>query len=195
ARGSLVLPLRLVVDHDKPLVKVEISGLIVAREVFDHFNQLELGNALAYPKLIDARRMQVGFTADDVMQFAACIKGLGAVEVLGPMAVVSTADEATYMLSSYINLSESQRPAKLFDNVGDALNWLDLQQLPTYGGSARILVVDDNHGVLREAVEQLTSLGYDVVSATNGADALALIQRDDDIDLLFTDVVMPGKLP
>jgi len=61
-------------------------------------------------------------------------------------------------------------------------------------GNARILVVDDNHGVLEEAVDQLTSLGYRVVSASNGAEALAVLERDDGVDLLFTDVVMPGEL-
>jgi len=61
-------------------------------------------------------------------------------------------------------------------------------------GNARILVVDDNPGVLEEAVDQLTSLGYRVVSASNGAEALALLERDDHVDLLFTDVVMPGEL-
>ena len=61
-------------------------------------------------------------------------------------------------------------------------------------GNARILVVDDNHGVLEEAVEQLASLGYGVVSASSGAEALALLERDDGVDLLFTDVVMPGEL-
>jgi CheY-like chemotaxis protein len=61
-------------------------------------------------------------------------------------------------------------------------------------GNARILVVDDNQGVLEEAVDQLTSLGYRVVSASTGAEALALLERDDSVDLLFTDVVMPGEL-
>jgi len=61
-------------------------------------------------------------------------------------------------------------------------------------GNARILVVDDNRGVLEEAVEQLASLGYGVVSASSGAEALALLERDDDVDLLFTDVIMPGEL-
>ena len=60
-------------------------------------------------------------------------------------------------------------------------------------GNARILVVDDNPGVLEEAVDQLTSLGYRVISASNGAEALALLERDN-VDLLFTDVVMPGEL-
>jgi PAS domain S-box-containing protein len=58
----------------------------------------------------------------------------------------------------------------------------------------KILVVDDNEGVLEEAVEQLTSLGYRVVSAPNGAKALEMLESEDDVDLLFTDVVMPGSL-
>ncbi len=58
----------------------------------------------------------------------------------------------------------------------------------------KILVVDDNDGVLEEAVEQLTSLGYQVVSAPNGARALEVLEGEDDVDLLFTDVVMPGSL-
>jgi len=61
-------------------------------------------------------------------------------------------------------------------------------------GDAKILVVDDNEGVLAEAVEQLRSLGYYVVSASSGIEALEMLRRDDNIDLLFTDVVMPGDL-
>jgi PAS domain S-box-containing protein len=61
-------------------------------------------------------------------------------------------------------------------------------------GSARILVVDDNQGVLEEAVEQLERLGYGVVSATSGSEALAVLARGEAVDLLFTDVVMPGEI-
>jgi PAS domain S-box-containing protein len=61
-------------------------------------------------------------------------------------------------------------------------------------GTTKILVVDDNGGVLEEAVEQLTSLGYEVVSASNGAAALEVLEKEPDIDLLFTDVVMPGSI-
>jgi PAS domain S-box-containing protein len=63
-----------------------------------------------------------------------------------------------------------------------------------FPANARILVVDDNQGVLEEASEQLTSLGYKVIAVSNGADALEVLQRGDNIDLLFTDVVMPGEL-
>ena len=59
---------------------------------------------------------------------------------------------------------------------------------------AKILVVDDNSGVLEEATEQLTRLGYEVVSASSGVEALAVLQRGEKVDLLFTDVVMPGDI-
>ena len=35
------------------------------------------------------------------------------------------------------------------------------------------------------------SVGYEVVTATNGGDAMAILERRTDIDILFTDVVMP----
>jgi PAS domain S-box-containing protein len=59
---------------------------------------------------------------------------------------------------------------------------------------AKVLVVDDNVGILTETVEQLTGLGYSVVSASNGVDALAELERNADVELLFTDVVMPGEI-
>ena len=126
--------------------------------------------------------------------FAAAISGLGALEVLGPLAVVATSDEATAMARRYIHLSAGQRPAKLFTSIKKAEKWLNAQRPSPLRGDARILVVDDNQGVLREAAELLTSFGYHVIAASNGAEALALLERDQSIDLLFTDVVMPGEL-
>jgi PAS domain S-box-containing protein len=61
-------------------------------------------------------------------------------------------------------------------------------------GKGKILVVDDNERVLGIAVDQLTSLGYRVVWALSGAEALEMLRHDHHVDLLFTDVVMPGEL-
>ncbi len=49
--------------------------------------------------------------------------------------------------------------------------------------------------MVREFAEaQLRSLGYRVLVAENGPRALELIQKHEEIDLLFTDVVMPGGM-
>jgi CheY-like chemotaxis protein len=61
-------------------------------------------------------------------------------------------------------------------------------------GQEIILVVEDNSGIRDVAVRHLSSLGYRTLSAVGGASALEIIRSDAPIDLLFTDVVMPGGL-
>ena len=61
-------------------------------------------------------------------------------------------------------------------------------------GSEKILLVDDDAMVREMVVMQLQNLGYRVVSAVNGSQALDLLKREGGFDLLFTDVVMPGGL-
>jgi PAS domain S-box-containing protein len=65
---------------------------------------------------------------------------------------------------------------------------------PPPGGTEKILVVEDDARVRRVAVSRLTSFGYTVIEAENGAAALAQLERYGDIALLFTDVVMPGGM-
>jgi CheY-like chemotaxis protein len=60
------------------------------------------------------------------------------------------------------------------------------------GGSERILLVEDDPTVLTLTLDMLTGLGYEVATATNAGEALAIIHSGAKIDLLFTDVVMPG---
>jgi CheY-like chemotaxis protein len=55
-----------------------------------------------------------------------------------------------------------------------------------------ILVVDDDPGVLDYASNVLGNCGYGVVAASDGATALVLLRDHPQIDLLFTDIVMPG---
>ena len=61
-------------------------------------------------------------------------------------------------------------------------------------GNEKILLVEDNELVRHHVTHQLEDLGYDVIIATNGPDALDLLERQGPVDLLFTDVVMPGGI-
>ena len=62
------------------------------------------------------------------------------------------------------------------------------------GGTEVVLLAEDDELVRVYAESQLAMLGYQVVSAANGPEALDVIRTRDDIDLLFTDVVMPGGM-
>jgi PAS domain S-box-containing protein len=62
------------------------------------------------------------------------------------------------------------------------------------GGRETILVVEDDDEVRSTVIETLRELGYKVLSANNASAALAVIESGTNVDLLFTDVVMPGAL-
>ena len=65
---------------------------------------------------------------------------------------------------------------------------------PVVGGTETILVAEDDEGVRATVVELLGELGYRVLKAKDAASALTVIESGVAIDLLFTDVVMPGTL-
>src|ERR1700760_4437297 len=62
------------------------------------------------------------------------------------------------------------------------------------GGEETILVVEDDDDVREVAVSMLAELGYRVVKARDAASALVVVDSGIPIDLIFTDVMMPGTL-
>jgi CheY-like chemotaxis protein len=62
------------------------------------------------------------------------------------------------------------------------------------GGNEKILIVEDDALVRKYVVTQIKSLGYSTLSAADAAEALDIIDRQADIDLLFTDMIMPGAM-
>ncbi|MCS3929196.1 PAS domain S-box-containing protein [Bradyrhizobium elkanii] len=62
------------------------------------------------------------------------------------------------------------------------------------GGEETVLVVEDDDEVREVAVSMLSDLGYRVVKARDAVAALAIVDSGIPIDLIFTDVMMPGTL-
>jgi PAS domain S-box-containing protein len=58
----------------------------------------------------------------------------------------------------------------------------------------RILVVEDNAEVRQTVMRQLQDLGYETLEAAGGKEAIAILQSSERVDLLFSDVVMPGGM-
>jgi DNA-binding NtrC family response regulator len=57
-----------------------------------------------------------------------------------------------------------------------------------------VLVVEDNEPLRRSTARQLADLGYQVREAEHAAAALTILSSGDQVDLLFTDVVMAGTM-
>lgn len=64
----------------------------------------------------------------------------------------------------------------------------------TYQGCEAVLLVDDEEALLELAKESLLNLGYKVYTANNGQQALAELASHTDIEMLISDVIMPGGM-
>jgi len=62
------------------------------------------------------------------------------------------------------------------------------------GGDEAILIVEDDALVRKYLVSQVRSLGYKTLAASNASEALLIIDASENVDLLFTDVMMPGPI-
>ena len=68
------------------------------------------------------------------------------------------------------------------------------EPVPEADAAEVILVLEDDDDVRTHSVESLRELGYTVIEAHNGPAALELIRKQPRLDLLFTDVVLPGGM-
>jgi CheY-like chemotaxis protein len=79
--------------------------------------------------------------------------------------------------------------------TGDAIASADVAELPvpTSSEGEVILVVEDNQDVRAYSTMILSELGYAILEAPDAETALSILRTGQRIDLLFTDVVLPGK--
>ena len=77
---------------------------------------------------------------------------------------------------------------------GEAVDDHEADHLPKGGSQESVLVVEDDDDVRTYSAETLRELGYRVLEAHDGPSALRLLERQPHVDLLFTDVVLPGGM-
>jgi PAS domain S-box-containing protein len=79
-------------------------------------------------------------------------------------------------------------------SVQSADRLVDIDSMPVQGGTEVVLVAEDDEAVRETVVAMLSELGYRVLKAKDAQSALSIIESGMPIDLLFTDVIMPGPL-
>jgi CheY-like chemotaxis protein len=65
---------------------------------------------------------------------------------------------------------------------------------PPIGGDETLLMVEDNADLRQVGKKLLTELGYTVIDAMNADEALPVLESEQHLDLIFSDVVMPGTM-
>ena len=117
--------------------------------------------------------------------------GLGLSQVYG-FATQSGGHVAIESAPGYGTTIKIHLPRSLASRDGTAVPHGDAADAPT--GSETILVVEDNAEVDELVAMTLNELGYRVLSASSGPAALDLVRGGAPVDLLFSDVMMPGGM-
>jgi hypothetical protein len=123
--GALELPVDFQIDHNKRFVDVRAHGVVVLQEILDYFDALVVQDAMAYPKLFDAREADPQLSDGDVMVLGARVSAYSAHDPRGPIAAVATGKRASEILQRFMNLGGAQRPMRLFSSIDDARAWLE----------------------------------------------------------------------
>jgi PAS domain S-box-containing protein len=97
----------------------------------------------------------------------------------------------------YSELGQGTTVKMYFPRLQGSISEVDVQPAAAVPEGTReelILVVEDEDSVRTHSVEVLRELGYHVFEASDGPSALRVLERETRIDLLFTDVVLPGGM-
>ena len=123
-------------------------------------------------------------------------KGLGAGSGLGLSMVYGFAKQSGGHVVIYSEVGQGTTVNLFLPVAGPGLG--DGKVAPpekvSKAGNETILVVEDDPKVLRLTVTRLEELGYQVITATSGPKAMDVLKREKDIDLVLSDVVMPGGM-
>src|SRR5690606_4025172 len=101
----------------------------------------------------------------------------------GHIRIYSELDEGT-AIKMYFPRSRTEQENVVAVNSGRKIT----------GGTETILLVEDDGAVRAYVTAQLQALGYHVLQASTGAGAMHVLNQTSEVDLLFTDVVMPGGM-
>src|SRR5690606_23741922 len=124
-------------------------------------------------------------------------KDLGKGTGLGLSMVFGFVKQSGGQINIYSEPGEDTTVKLYLPRATDTASSLVEPQTPAAKGNrqgATILLVEDDDLVRQFAATQLRAEGYTVLEAASGPAALALMESRPGVDLLFTDVVMPGGM-
>lgn len=174
---------------------IETANAVLDGEYADRHSEVVPGEYV----MICVSDTGIGMSADTVRRafepfFTTKSEGKGS--GLGLSMVFGFTKQSGGHLKIYSELGEGTSVKLYFPIARGALhsNNPPTVKLEPQRGTEHILIAEDDDLVLQHLEGQLRSLGYRVTTATSGPEALKALQAHHDIDLLLTDIIMPGGM-
>jgi PAS domain S-box-containing protein len=179
-------------------IGVDADGLInewnpTAAKVNGYIKEAVLGEDLVHRFIAEGYRAPVKAIMDDLLQ------GIDATNYEFPL-YTKDGDRIEVLLNATTrrdlngNINEATGVAVNITDAKDAKVALHQAKKMEVVATEKILVVDDEPRVRKTAARILRKLGYEVIEADSGEEALVSIKKNQDIDLMFSDILMPGGM-
>jgi CheY-like chemotaxis protein len=181
---------------DPNLLMTAILNLaVIARDAMPDGGTLTFGTAVSEQSCSSAEN---GITAanDIMISVDATGHGVSVVHSDRPVADLGMIEDFIRQFDGHIDVrNEGGRGVSVSMHLPRTSALVEpLAESPGEGGDEAILIVEDDALVRRYVVTQVQSLGYRTLDVGNATEALTIIDNGGKIDLLFTDVMMPGSI-
>ncbi|UOA33638.1 Blue-light-activated protein (plasmid) [Sulfitobacter sp. DSM 110093] len=172
---------------------MQLDDTYVAQEI-----GIDMGNYIRL-SIADAGEGMSAGTRTRAMEPFFSTKPVGQGTGLGLSMVYGFIKQSGGHIAIYSEVGEGTTISLYFPALADAIQRNadlrhDREQHEQIGAGLRVLLVEDDPMVLRLSETRLKSLGFLCVTATSGDAAWEVLKARNDIDVVFTDLVMPGEL-
>jgi hypothetical protein len=122
------MPIKFTIDHDTRYVEARVEGETRLEDIESFLDAVVLEGALPYRKLFDGRLAIGVYNDNDVMMLGARMSAYAAnLAPRGAVALIAANQESSDLAMRFLNLSKSNRPAKVFLAEDEAREWLAAQ--------------------------------------------------------------------
>ncbi len=187
ARHAMAKGGKLTIATENELVDRE-AAIILGEIMPGRYVSLALTDTgTGMPPDVLARVFEPFFTTKEVGKGS----GLGLSQVYG----FARQSEGHIAITSDVGKGTTVRLYLPWIEWADAVVLQDVEEVGSNGvGHTKILIVEDDDELRELATQLAEGLGYATCSASTGAEAIAAVERDPRIGLLFTDILMPGGM-
>ncbi|WP_234996292.1 hybrid sensor histidine kinase/response regulator [Pseudidiomarina planktonica] len=190
---NLVINARDAMDSGGKLT-IETNNAILDNDYANHHSEVIPGDYV----MICVSDTGIGMDADTINQAFDpffTTKAIGKGSGLGLSMVFGFTKQSGGHIKIYSELNEGTSIKLYFPRVRNVTESYETakQHLPV-GGTEHILIAEDDDLVMQNLERQLRYLGYKVTAVGSGPSALEALEKNIDIDLLLTDIVMPGGM-
>jgi len=122
-----LMPLYWTIDSKARLFTGEADGDVTMGDALHLLEAMEGARAMSYRKLFDGRAATPSLTADELLSICARIRSYHEKGMMGPLALVATAEQTMVFARLLGALASARRPIKVFDTPRQARNWIEDQ--------------------------------------------------------------------